>query len=361
MTTRSTCTPPPVAVVPPNRETFANRETPNNSLQSPAGEKPTPESRAGVGFLFSLVTHLTLALILSFIVFVPKDPSWLTIQLSNVAMADASPVQFVDLSLNDLAASEIEVDESLSLTPFDLDDIFAQEQLNRLVAELSGNNASEGGQQSENGAEAPQVPQQDRPVRFFGTQAYGNKFVYVLDISGSMQGRRLLRAQRELLKSVRALPADNLFHVVLFNEGVFNFANTPSLRQATRANKMLLERWIATAAARSGTLPGPALKIAGDLKPDHVFFLSDGDFEVRDGPQGSGQGLVDFLLGPGFVRANPFQAAPIDNYVSKSILDGYAPDIVIHTFAYENMAGFQTLKTIAEDTGGTCRFIAPIR
>ncbi|MCP4887692.1 MAG: hypothetical protein GY904_13875 [Planctomycetaceae bacterium] len=355
MTTHSACTPPPVTTV--SRES----EPPNDSIQSRECEQSTPENRIAIGFLFSLVMHLGLALILSLLVYVPKQASWLTIQLSNVAMTDDSPVQFVDLSFQDVTGSELESDESLSIAAFDLNEGLSEEQLVRLIPGLSdGDVEIDGLQSGDDGGEA-KSPRKDRPVRFFGTQAYGNKFVYILDISGSMQGRRLLRAQRELLKSVWALPEDYLFHVVLFNEGVFNFANTPGLRPATRKNKKLLERWIATAAAQSGTLPGPALKIAGDLQPDHVFFLSDGDFEVRDQQEGGVQGLVDLLLGVDRARPNRFQAATIDNYVAKSILDGYTPGIVIHTFAYENMAGFQTLKKIAEEKGGTCRFVPPVR
>ncbi|MGB0599972.1 MAG: hypothetical protein ACPGLY_25075 [Rubripirellula sp.] len=355
MTTHSACTPPPVTSV-----ACAN-ETPTDSCQTHADEKPIRENRLGIGFLSSLVIHLGLALILSLFVYVPKQAKWLTIQLSNVAMTDLSPVQFVDLSFQDVAGSELEREESLSIATFDLNEGLAEDQLNRLMPGFSDDDVKIDGRQPENDGGDAKSPRKDRPVRFFGTQAYGNKFVYILDISGSMQGRRLLRAQRELLKSVWALPEDYLFHVILFNEGVFNFANTPGLRPATRTNKKLLERWIATAAAQSGTLPGPAFKIAGDLQPDHVFFLSDGDFEVRDQQEGGVQGLVDLLLGAGLTRPNRFQAPKIDNYVAKSILDGYAPGIVIHTFAYENMAGFQTLKTIAEEKGGTCRFVPPVR
>jgi hypothetical protein len=355
MKSHSDCTPPPVTTV--SRES----EAANDSIQSREGEQSTQENRIAIGFLFSLVMHLGLALFLALCVYVPKQSSRLTIELSNVAMADVFPVQFVDLSFQGVAGSEFERYESLSITAFDLNDGLAEDQLKRLMPGHSDDGVKIDGLPFENDGGEAKSPRKDRPVRFFGTQAYGNKFVYVLDISGSMQGRRLLRAQRELVKSVWALPEDYLFHVVLFNEGVFNFANTPGLRPATRTNKKLLERWIATAAAQNGTLPGLALKIAGDLQPDHVFFLSDGDFEVRDQQEGGVQGLVDLLLGSGLARPNRFQAPTIDNYVAKSILDGYAPDIVIHTFAYENMAGFQTLKTIAEEKGGTCRFVPPVR
>ena len=40
---------------------------------------------------------------------------------------------------------------------------------------------------------------------FFGIEAGGHEFVYVLDVSGSMQGRRFDRASEELLRSVEQL------------------------------------------------------------------------------------------------------------------------------------------------------------
>lgn len=317
--------------------------------------------RKSFGWLISLTIHVTAIILLSFFV-APANPNTrLTIRGSNRDAEIDVPVQFAELNLSTLSQEPYQVasaiDATVPIEDLDAFELISKNVLQESKPETSGDAASTTESETEAEPDNAQPSEKQQRVNFFGTHAYGNTFVYVLDISGSMKGRRLLRAKRELVKSIRGLSDESLFHVVLFSEGVLNFGNEPGLRPATRSNKRLFEQWIARVVGQNGTLPGPALKIASELRPDHVFFLSDGDFEIRDEATNPVQSLIDLLAKPNAFSSNPFQKSLIDNYVPKSVLDSFAPEIVIHTFAYENMAGFKTLKQIAEEHGGTYRFV----
>ncbi|MEM8670381.1 MAG: hypothetical protein AAGG48_22845 [Planctomycetota bacterium] len=343
--------------LPPAAPPIAPENT-TNAKQSQFFHEASDGTRSGqplVSFLCSLVVHLCLLILLALMIRAPQPITWLNIDAKFVTPNEDTTLQVLDLSAAEEMPDVDKRDESVTIV--DIDEM-KMASLDRLSPQESTEASSTNTPESESAQGDSSEPE---PVRFFGTHAYGSEFVYVLDISRSMKGARLMRAKRELVKSVRALPEDYSFHVVLFSEGTLNFGNEAALRPATIENKRLFEKWLARVPAQSGTLPGPALKIAGDLEPDHVFFLSDGDFAVRTEEDNMMKGLIELLSQPNSLGGNPFQSSRVDNHIPQSVLDAYAPEIVIHTFAYENRAGYATLKKIAEDKGGTCRFVPRLR
>jgi len=74
-----------------------------------------------------------------------------------------------------------------------------------------GNGGTGGGGQGGGGPGGP-------GIGFFGSQAAGNSFVYVVDMSGSMQGGRFDRAISELIRSIGQLKTGQKFYVVFFND-----------------------------------------------------------------------------------------------------------------------------------------------
>ncbi|MBK8915331.1 MAG: hypothetical protein IPM64_12165 [Phycisphaerales bacterium] len=116
----------------------------------------------------------------------------------------------------------------------------------------------------------------------FSVRADGSNFVYVLDFSGSV----IVAVQdlkRELKRSVQALTPGNQFNVVLFYETaagrqmVDAFAG--GMQAATTQNKVGFYDWIGKKAPNGSTAPLDALRRALAMKPDAVFFFSDGYFE----------------------------------------------------------------------------------
>jgi Mg-chelatase subunit ChlD len=177
---------------------------------------------------------------------------------------------------------------------------------------------------------------------FFGTVAYGDVFVYVLDTSSSMNGARFERARDELTNSVDALRVDQSFYVLLFNNGTRpmfdnDSANSESL-SATPENKRKLREWLATIRPSGGTDPRDALRLGVGMKPSAVFLLSDGQFNTPS--------------------AQTRRLRHGDRDVLQMIGKKASHRIPIHTFAYESTSAAATMQTIASETGGTYRFVA---
>jgi len=117
-------------------------------------------------------------------------------------------------------------------------------------------------------------------------QARGNRFVYVIDFSGSiLPVERPLRT--ELKRSIGRLTVSQSFNVILFfgqlkgagrgeNSVARSFA--PRLVEAIPENKARFFRWIETRHPHGGSDPMPAITRALAMQPDAVFLFSDGLF-----------------------------------------------------------------------------------
>jgi hypothetical protein len=119
-------------------------------------------------------------------------------------------------------------------------------------------------------------------VGVFGVTGKGTKFVYVFDRSGSMQGfqgRPLKAAKRELTSSLASLDSVNQFQIIFYNERAFVF--NPQHPQPARLlfgednNKRLAGDFINGIVADGATRHMPALRLALNMSPDVVFFLTD--------------------------------------------------------------------------------------
>lgn len=127
-------------------------------------------------------------------------------------------------------------------------------------------------------------------TQFFGAFVSGNKFVYVIDRSGSMSERNKMEsAKRELLDSVAQLAPEAQFQVIFYNLRVDVLsisAGAKRLVYATDANKAVVRRKLGEIIPEGGTEHLPALKAALGLNPDVIFFLTDADDlrerEVKD-------------------------------------------------------------------------------
>lgn len=188
--------------------------------------------------------------------------------------------------------------------------------------------------------------QSDTKGTFFGAHAYGDDFVYVVDMSTSMGYRseygqtRFRVACRELLRSINELNSDQKFCVIMFCYRTrVMFDSAPRLIAATKANKQRIANWIASLGLGAGTDPRFGTMLALKLKPDAVFLLSDGEFNGRD---------VNAHGIPGNV--------PIER-----IIANYRKSIIpIHTIAFEDVKNRRRLRRIASGSAGTHRFVGNV-
>lgn len=186
-------------------------------------------------------------------------------------------------------------------------------------------------------------------AEFFGTVAHGDRFVYILDMSSSMentpdkQGRtRFDRARDELIRSIEQLHDGQGFCVTLFSDKTKPMFDKPDLlNQFLRANpenKRRLQGWLLAVKPNGGTNPNEALERGVALRPSAVFLLSDGVFDVE-------QPKSDAL----------FRKAGGDR---EGIIEGADRQrIPIHTIAYEEAVGAKNMQELSKGSGGSYRFV----
>jgi hypothetical protein len=114
----------------------------------------------------------------------------------------------------------------------------------------------------------------------FGGVRHGESFAYVVDASGSMSGDRMSLVLEELRTSVNSLAEHQRFFVVFFNKHTYAMM-WPRIEKrlvtASQRNKDRVLGWAFGVQPQEVTEPQRALRMALDLKPDIVFFLTDGD------------------------------------------------------------------------------------
>ena len=167
---------------------------------------------------------------------------------------------------------------------------------------------------------------------FFGRGSAGEKVVYVVDSSQSMNHphpgpgkNRLGRVKLELINSVRALQPNQKFFIVFFNENAIPMP-ADRLIEANEASKLQYLRWMVDVPADGHTDPAMALLLALRLNPDTIYFLTDGDFR------------------PTIVRE-----------VAVSNRKG----VKIHTIGFTHDRGENLLRAIAKQNGGTYTYVPP--
>lgn len=145
------------------------------------------------------------------------------------------------------------------------------------MAQVAGNGSQEKG---------------DGEVGFFGTKAKGKSFVFIVDCSGSMTQptpkihprlnipiTRFMRARQELYLSLGQLSRGQTFYIFFYNHETYpHFFPTPA-QSLVAANPDMLglsRTWIQKINPGGGTDPRTAFKMALALRPDVIFFLTDG-------------------------------------------------------------------------------------
>lgn len=159
-------------------------------------------------------------------------------------------------------------------------------------------------------------------LKFFGQDAVGQRFAFILDRSGSMSGSRWHACTKQLQKALRSLPDTAEFFVVLFSS---RNVEPPGQSGWARADRDRIESvlgWVRGVHPGGGTDPEPAFKRVFSMPyaPDVIYFLTDGELE-------------------GFTPA------------TCAGLRGSAPTLV-NTIALENGASAEALRGIAAESGG---------
>jgi hypothetical protein len=160
---------------------------------------------------------------------------------------------------------------------------------------------------------------------FFGLEVRGNKFIYVVDRSGSMKAGRLARAKGELVRSINELDDKMEFMVIFYNK---DYTVMPAKKpvKASGDNKRLCFNAIERINAKGGTEPAEAMLKALSFKPDAIWLLSDGEFNVS-----------------------------IVSEITKGNADRRTS---VNTIAFFDRKGEEVLREISDNNKGRYRFVA---
>lgn len=301
--------------------------TPSPAAEAHAGHpilrRLTDSRRAPMlGLALSLTVHAVLLVILAFILLDRPGGSGGAgdgIELAIVTQADLSALEAA------AAASAPAIDaqtpaQTLDPTAFDaaVPDAGLEDAASSLAGlEGAGDSAGEG---VDLGAGAGAGS-----ASFFGVEARGTRFAYVVDVSGSMNGPKIETLRRELASSLLALD-DHASYVVVF------FSSAPRVlggqRRWTKAGDRTRDfavRQIAAIEPGGATNPLPALEIVFEMRPrpDAIYFMTDGQFS-------------DLVV----QEASRLNGAWIE-------------PIPIHTISFVSDEGRSQLERIARDSGGT--------
>ena len=176
---------------------------------------------------------------------------------------------------------------------------------------------------------------------FFGIQAVGQEFVYIVDRSGSMNGRRFRRAVGELKRSIRELRPDQRFLVILFSDSskmMFDghTDNVGELVEATDENKDRFSDWLARVKVGGGTNPNSSLRAALKINPSAIFMLSDGEFSEQ---KKRNKRVFD------------------NGGTAQSIVEASGKNVPVHAIAFEDPRSCENMKQLANASGGEYRFV----
>jgi hypothetical protein len=298
---------------------------------------PLPEMRSDWvrdfnSFLLSAICHLVALVLLALLVMAPKNGAGrleLFAQMSDGADAPLGGGDSLDDSLGDF---KLEPDEPAAaagpVTLFDnssalvsnstvespLDAMSSGGLEGQSIGDGAGSLAGGGGDGS-GGAE------------FFGIGGEGGSFVYVVDMSGSMNEQgKWERARDELIRSIEHLDDGQKYYIIFYNDGWFPMAEDKPV-EATPKQLDRTRRWVNRIWPGGGTFPLEAMQHALSLEPDAIYFLSDGRFDPA---------VIEMLR-----VANPPSSGQIP----------------IHTIAFVNQETIGLMKQIAKNAGGKFRFV----
>jgi hypothetical protein len=182
---------------------------------------------------------------------------------------------------------------------------------------------------------------------FFGQQAIGRRFAFILDMSGSMDGGRWRTCTSELVSALNGLSSEMEFFVVLFSSQLSEPPGQTGWTKATPDNVSAVVNWVGTIRPEGGTYPAPAFDRVFSLggRPDALYFLTDGQLEgftpadcARVCTSGSSSKLGAALRAVG--KFFSFSGGNSDQ------------GTVVNTIALDDPSSARALKAMAEASGG---------
>lgn len=115
---------------------------------------------------------------------------------------------------------------------------------------------------------------------FFGVEATGRRFAFLVDVSSSMDGKRMSLLQSELNKAVQRMDNGTEFLIVAFASDKQILGDKAEWREATESGKRWVKAQVGLLSPNGGTEPSPGFKVIFSVRPrpDAIYFMTDGEF-----------------------------------------------------------------------------------
>ena len=284
--------------------------------------------RAGViGLGLSLVIHVVLLIIAASIIFA-RQPGRLGggepapfVEFAVATAEELAEIERVELQAEQPTTAELPEPDLPEVELFDLPtDVIGQiEDVSELASSLgAGDIADELDLEGGGGSGS---------TSFFGVEAVGRRFAFVVDRSGSMSSSGKWQAtQHEMIRAVDGMLENAEFCVVLFssagNEVVLG-GRTQWRDATTQGKRWARQQVIELPTPGGGTDPVPAFELVSQLRPrpDAIYFMTDGEF---------GEALA-------------LEIIDIDNKL----------DVPIHCITFVNDQAAPMMRMIADRSGGS--------
>lgn len=162
---------------------------------------------------------------------------------------------------------------------------------------------------------------------FFGVEARGDRFAFIVDISGSMLGDRIADLKSQLKSSIMELSETSTFIIITFSTGSAVLGDKVEWTEATTRKKGWALEAISGLNADGNTIPLDAFKLLQGIRPrpDAIFFMTDGGFDPS---------LIAWLE-----------------------KNNVGPRVKIHCICFEDNQGEEVMKEIAKRSHGTYKFV----
>lgn len=284
------------------------------------------------GMILSLVVHVVLFILAAMI---------MTGGGGGDSPTPGAAIEFAVMSESDLdefQAEELSVDQPSSEELLDqLTDVSADplldapisdliEPTSRLEADITG-----GGGDLNSAGDGAAGGSGTGSASFFGIEARGNRFAYVVDVSGSMDREgRMGGMQSELGNSISGMPDHVGFFVVFFADTAFPLGERRKWTDADGSGKRWARESIARLTPLGATNPLPAFEMVYDIRPrpDAIYFMTDGEFD---------ESIADIIIRRNLERPLP-----------------------IHCITFMSREGEAVMRRIARETSGTYTHIAKV-
>lgn len=242
------------------------------------------ESALLQGLMFSLFLHVLLGLVATWVTLRSQEPAGLgdspTIELASMEGSTLTELPSMPLPGAETAVQSIAQEQEFKIT--DLASPFSEVkeaggapglgEVEGLGGAGSGEGMGEGSGDGLGGAGGE--------ARFFGVEARGSRFAFVVDVSGSMMDPSKIGAlQAALIESVEGMLESANFCVILYSTDAMPLMGDRWFR-ASDDNKSAAKRNIMQMGAAGSTNPMPGFEVAFRLlpRPDAVYFMTDGVF-----------------------------------------------------------------------------------